>query len=115
MRTLCVCALMVCALCGRLSAGLFDDEILKRGDSNGDNAVNVSDAIHLSAYLYQSGPAPPCLNQADVNKNGIVDGADSAYLLSWLFGGGPAPPSPGPYATSCTVTSPYVGCNSSSC
>lgn len=108
-------ALMVCVMGGTVKAGLFDDGILKRGDANNDNAVNVSDVIYLNAYLYQGGPTPPCLNQADVNKNGVVDGSDSAYLLAWLFGGGPAPPSPGPYATSCTTTSPFLSCNAVDC
>ena len=103
-------ALMVLGMCGAGWAIINDADIIARGDANNDGVVNMSDVIHLNSYLYNGGPAPPCMNQADANKNGVVDGADSAYLLDWLFNGGPAPPSPGPYATSCTTTDPFLSC-----
>lgn len=105
---------MICALCGAAWAGIGpDDDIVRRGDSNSDGAVNVSDVIHLNSYLYQGGPAPACMNQADVNHDCQVDVSDPIYLLSFLFSGGPAPPSPGPYNTTCTSSSvPVVSCYS---
>lgn len=109
-RILCVCALMVSAMAGEAWGGINDGDIIARGDSNDDGVVNLSDVIHLNSYLFQGGPAPPCMNQADATGNGVVDGSDSAFLLEWLYNGGPAPPSPGPYNTSCTTTYPYISC-----
>lgn len=104
--------MMVWALCGRAFAGFGDDGfILARGDANDDGAVNVSDAVYINQFFYYSGPRPPCMNQADVDHNGSVTGTDSAFLLNFLFNGGSAPPSPGPYATTCSVSqSPIISC-----
>jgi len=107
------CAIGLSVLVSNLALGLIidDERILKRGDVNNDNYVDGSDPIFLSSYLYQGGPAPPCLNQADANNDGYVDGSDSIYLFQWLYNGGPAPPSPGPYNQTCTTdNSPYPGC-----
>ena len=106
-------ALGLVLLAGNAALGFFadDDRILKRGDVNNDNSVDGSDPMFLNAYLYQGGPAPPCLNQADANNDGSVDGSDSIYLLQWLYNGGPAPPAPGPYNQTCTTDNqPRPGC-----
>lgn len=97
-----------------LVLGIIDPElIMRRGDANDDNAVNVSDVVYLNSFLYQGGPAPPCMNQADVNHDGLVNGSDPVYLLNWLYNGGAAPPAPGPTNSTCTnSSSPYLGCNS---
>lgn len=111
-RVLCLAAILssVGAFVG--AAGIGDDEsIMRRGDANNDGAVNMSDATTITNYLYQGGPAPPCMNQADVNDDGTVDNSDAVYLLDWLYQGGSAPPSPGPWNTTCTVDySPRPGC-----
>jgi hypothetical protein len=98
-------------------AQLVDDErIIGRGDANSDDSVNLSDVTTITNYLYQGGPAPPCMNQADANNDGQVNISDAVYLLNWLYYGGSAPPSPGPYNTICTADdSPYPGCQTSTC
>ncbi|MGQ9589673.1 MAG: dockerin type I repeat-containing protein [Planctomycetota bacterium] len=104
--------------CPRLQAQVIvDDElIMRRGDSNADGVVNLTDATYINAYLFLGGPEPPCMNQADANDDGVLDVTDSAYLLNWLFMGGPAPPWPGPYNTVCVAdTSNPLGCRSLDC
>lgn len=96
--------------------GSDDARIILRGDANNDSTVNDSDAIYISNWLFQSGPEPPCMNQADADNDGEVDNSDIVYLMNWLHQGGPAPPSPGPYATECSDDdSPYPGCDVDLC
>jgi hypothetical protein len=56
-----------------------------RGNSNGDDAVDISDAVTTLEYLFQGGGSPPCLDAADVNDDGEIDITDSIYTLSYLF------------------------------
>jgi hypothetical protein len=103
----------------RVGFGLVPDDpriILRRGDANNDQTVNLTDPTYINNYLYQGGPAPPCMNQADANNDGRVDLSDSIFLLNWLYQGGPPPPYPGPYNTQCTLDDePYPGCNVDPC
>lgn len=92
-----------------------DETIYRRGDSNNDGVVNGSDVSHLSAWLFQGGAEPGCLNQADVNDDGSINGSDPVYLASWLWQGGPMPPAPGPYAYSCSGDESALGCASPNC
>lgn len=95
---------------------LEDELIMRRGDSNADGVVDLTDATYINAYLFQGGPEPPCRNQADANDDGVLDAADSAYILNWLFLGGPAPPWPGPYNTVCVAdTVDPLGCRALDC
>jgi hypothetical protein len=107
-------ALLFCLVC-LAPAGAYaqveDPRILGRGDSNNDHTVNVTDVIYLNSYLYNGGPAPPCMNQADANDDGRVDVSDPIYLLNYLFQGGPAPPWPGPNNIYCVNDpAPFPGC-----
>jgi len=67
-----------------------------RGDANCDGFVDASDVTYIIDYLFNLGPAPPCLDAADVNDNGVVNTADIAYLASFLGAGGPPPLPPFP-------------------
>lgn len=107
----------VMAICLLATPGLFaqssyDDILGKRGDTNNDESVNMSDIIYLSNYLFSGGDAPPCMNQADANDDGAVNNADPAYLSNWLFGSGSPPPAPGPVNADCDPdpTGPFLGC-----
>lgn len=64
-----------------------------RGDveDKGAGPVHVGDLVWLTEYVYEGGPAPPCMEQADVNADGVVDEADVIYLADHMFSGGPAP------------------------
>lgn len=56
-----------------------------RGDINDNGAVDLSDAVFLLQYLFQSGKEPTCLDSADANDDGRVDLSDSVYILNYLF------------------------------
>ncbi|MBI4605350.1 MAG: hypothetical protein HY721_25585 [Planctomycetes bacterium] len=68
----------------------------RRGDVNGDEAADISDAVWVFGYLFLGGATPACLDAADINDDGAVDLSDGVFLLNHLFQGGPAPPSPSP-------------------
>jgi len=57
--------------------------------------IDVADLTYLVAYLFKSGPAPPCLEEGNVDGiigvGGPIDVADLTYLVSYLFKSGPAP------------------------
>ena len=79
---------------------LFDvterhDASFRRGDSNEDWTVDVSDAMHTLAFLFSDVELPTCPDAADSNDDGIVDVSDPLASLSMLFLGGPALPAPG--------------------
>ena len=108
-----------CSIGSFVCAGWIEDDpriILRRGDANGDYAVNISDPAFICDYLFNGGREPPCMNQADANDDGHVDNSDSAYLYNWLFMGGPEPPPPGPYNETCTLdTEGYISCDTPPC
>ncbi|MFH1373702.1 MAG: hypothetical protein ABII79_07905 [bacterium] len=63
-----------------------------RGDADYSMGLDVGDLTYLVAYLFQGGPAPPCLEEGDVDGSGAIDVGDLTYLVAYLFQGGPAPP-----------------------
>lgn len=71
----------------------------RRGDSNADGEVNISDGIHVLDFLFLGGKAPPCTEASDADDDGVLNISDGIFVLGFLFLGGPAPPAPGP--TSC--------------
>jgi hypothetical protein len=83
----------------------------QRGDTNGDGAVDIADAIFTLGYLFAQGPEPTCLDAADANDDGAVDIADAIAVLSHLFAG--AGPLPEPFG-GCgpDPTADGVGCRS---
>ena len=62
-------------------------EYFSRGDVDEDEAVNLTDAIRILAYLFQGGTAPRCLDSADTDDNGRLDLTDAMLLLQLLFQG----------------------------
>jgi hypothetical protein len=62
----------------------------RRGDSNADGVIDISDAIAILGYLFLGQPRRlSCLQSADTQDSGDVDVSDGIYLLSFLFTGGP--------------------------
>lgn len=59
-----------------------------RGDSNGDQAVDISDPIHVLNFLFAGGVPPVCTPVADANADGRLDISDAVTTLSFLFSGG---------------------------
>jgi hypothetical protein len=61
------------------------------GDADGNDIVNISDAVYLIAYIFGGGPAPDPLLAGDTDCNEIVNISDAVYLIAYIFGGGPEP------------------------
>ncbi|MBN1422529.1 MAG: PKD domain-containing protein [Planctomycetes bacterium] len=76
-------------ICPSTSGPLF-----RRGDTNADGTINISDPVFMLLALFADGPAPSCLETADINDNGTVDLGDAVYGLNYLFASGEAPPPP---------------------
>ena len=68
----------------------------RRGDSNGDAEVDLSDALRTLGYLFLGAVAPDCPDAADANDDARLDISDAVGTLGFLFlGSAPLPP-PGP-------------------
>ncbi len=63
------------------------------GDANGDDAINIADAVFLINYIFKGGPAPDPLCVGDANGDDAVNIADAVYLINYIFKSGPAPSS----------------------
>ena len=78
------------------TAPLSAEALFLRGNSNGDDTIDIADPIHTLTYLFLGGDPPDCLDAADSNDSGDVDISDPVYTLGYLFLGGTAPLPPGP-------------------
>ena len=70
-------------------------DLFRRGDTDGNGSVELTDAILVLGYLFQGTGAPGCLETADTDDNGKIDISDAIRLLGWLFLGGEPLPAPG--------------------
>jgi hypothetical protein len=70
----------------------------RRGDSNGDGKLNITDPIQVLAHLFQGGTRPACFDAADADDNGALEITDAVRVLGFLFLGGGTIPAPGPDA-----------------
>lgn len=61
------------------------------GDPNADQIVNITDAVYLIQFIFNSGPSPQPLLSGDANCDGLVNITDAVYLIQFIFNGGPAP------------------------
>lgn len=66
-----------------------------RGDTNGDQQVDLSDTIQVLQFLFSGAPSL-CPDAMDANDDGVLDIADPLYIVYFLFLSGPALPPPGP-------------------
>jgi hypothetical protein len=73
----------------------------RRGDANGDGAVNITDAIAILGCKFAGETCPSCRDAADVNDDGTDNITDPIRLLNHLFIGDGGLPLPGP--TDCGV------------
>ena len=73
--------------------GIDVSTVFRRGDSNGDGHVSLSDAVHILLHLFNSGPIQ-CQDASDVDDNGALNLADVMTSLSYTMTGGQAPPAP---------------------
>jgi hypothetical protein len=61
------------------------------GDANGDEQVNVSDAVSIINYVFVGGPAPDPLESGDVNCDDVVNVSDAVWIINYIFVGGNVP------------------------
>ncbi len=64
------------------------------GDANGDETINVGDAVHLISYVFKGGPPPVPLEAGDANCDSDCNVGDAVFLISYVFKGGPEPGCP---------------------
>ena len=65
------------------------EEQFRRGDTDANETVNLTDAVLLLNYLFLSGAPPGCADGADVDDSGELNLSDPIYLLNHLFLSGP--------------------------
>jgi hypothetical protein len=68
----------------------------RRGDSDGNGSLEVTDAVGTLNFLFLSGPTPECFSAVDSNDDGEIDISDAVALLLHLFAGGAPLGPPGP-------------------
>ena len=81
----------------------------RRGDSNGDAEVDLSDALRTLGYLFLGAPPPDCPDAADANDDARIDISDAVGTLGFLFLGSAAPPAPGPFECGADPTGDALG------
>ncbi len=64
------------------------------GDANGDEDINIGDAVFLINHIFKGGPAPEPVDAGDANCDGALNIGDAVYLVEYIFRGGPPPACP---------------------
>lgn len=72
-----------------------DEPMFRRGDTDNNGSVNLSDALVILNSLFQGAGTPACLDAADTNDDGTFNLSDGIFLLGSLFQGSAQPPAPG--------------------
>ena len=105
---------------GRVSCSLTPEDCggstFRRGDSDDDGNVLLTDAVVILTWLFRQGAAPVCLDAADADDNGQNNLTDAVFVLQHLFQAGAAPPDPG--TTQCgsdPTDDPLSDCAATSC
>jgi len=63
-----------------------------RGDANGDDIVDVSDAVYIINYIFADGLPPVSACGGDANSDGYADVSDAVFIIDYVFvPGSPAP------------------------
>ena len=73
-----------------------NEPIFLRGDVDGDQSIEITDAVFTLNYLFVGGRIPLCLDAVDVNDNASIELTDAIFNLNYLFLGGGAPAAPFP-------------------
>ena len=68
-----------------------------RGDANGNNGVDIADAVKILLHLFK-GAATNCQDALDADDNEQINITDAVHLLQFLLNRGPAIPAPYPAA-----------------
>jgi hypothetical protein len=80
------------------SAGLFCESTFEVtcdhyfcGDADGNQTVNISDAVYLINYIFGEQFAPDPLDSGDADCDGSVNISDAVNLINFIFAEGPPP------------------------
>lgn len=57
-----------------------------KGDVNGDEVVNIADAVCILNYLVGMNPSPFIEAAADVNGDTVIDIADAVHIVNYVVG-----------------------------
>lgn len=87
---------------------------LRRGDVDGDGAINLADPIRILSHLFLAAREPGCVDAADANDDGGLNLTDAVHLLLYLFQGG-APPAPPSGSCGIDPTPDDLTCETPSC
>jgi hypothetical protein len=78
----------------------------KRGDTDGDGTLTVTDAIRIFNFLF-FGATVGCKATLDADDDHRATITDGIFLFNYLFRGGPAPPAPHPSCGVDPVPGPF--------
>jgi len=107
-----ICLVAIAVLLAESAPAADCAPTFRRGDSNADGKVDLSDAVSTLGYLFLGSVAPGCLDAADADDSGDADITDAVYTLVFLFGSGGPPPAPGPFNCGADPTPCALGCPS---
>jgi hypothetical protein len=63
----------------------------ENADANGDDQMNISDAVYIINHVFKGGPPPDPWLSADANCNLEVNISDAVVIINHVFKGGPPP------------------------
>ena len=86
------------------------EERFKRGDTDGNGALQLTDGIRILNTLFMGAAMPVCLDAADTDDNGVVQLTDGIVIFQFLFVGGTVPAEPGPFACGGDPTDDDIDC-----
>ncbi len=92
-----------------------DRPLLRRGDANGDDRFDLSDAVRVLEFLFQGGVELTCPDAGDTDDDGRLLVTDAVFALEFLFQGGPPPPPPAFPACGPDPTADDLGCDRRAC
>jgi len=82
----------------------------RRGDTNHDGFVDLSDVIVLLQFLFQGRSTIECESAGDADDNGHLEISDAIRVLNFLFAGGTPPAVPGPRGPGIDPTEDELEC-----
>ncbi len=95
----------------QIEAPSFRQQQFRRGDTNADGTVDITDAVTGLEFLFKKGEPPPCMEAGNSNGDGQIDVSDAVFTLSYLFAGTRAPPAPGPDECGVDPRESTLGCD----
>ena len=87
------------------------EALFRRGDTNADGRLDLSDGVSTLGFLFLGSSAPPCQDAADADDSGGLDLTDAVFTFGFLFTGGGPIPAPGPEGCGTDPTTDTIGCD----